>query len=287
MIDTHVHLWQPAHFRMPWLDNDALLNHTYLLDTYREHVHALPIDAIVFMECGVEPRYAFLEACWAVQLARQEKWLQGIIAAAPLEFGAQVQTFLEALVKLGPEIKGVRRLLEDEQDPSFCLQPAFLQGVQLATAAGLSVEICIRHWQLPAIIELVRRCPQTNFMLNHMGKPPIRSGKLDTWFRQMHTLGALPNVWCKVSGLLTEANPITWKKEALVPLIRHIWETFGEDRVVFGGDWPVMLSTSTYTRWFEVVQEGAATLSSAAQAKFWHQNARQFYRLNAPSDEEA
>jgi L-fuconolactonase len=280
IVDTHVHLWPAGRWRMSWIDQYPLLQQHYVLETYGQHTRDLPVDAFVFMECGVEPQYAFLETCWAAKLAVQDKRLQGIVATAPLEFGSLVQTYLEALLELGPVIKGVRRNLEGEQRSDFCLQPDFIKGVHLATAAGLSVDLCLRSWQLPVVTELVRSCPQTQFMLDHAGKPPIRSRSLDSWRQQIRTLATLPNVFCKVSGLVTEADPIHWSQNELAPLIEEVWDAFGEDRVVFAGDWPVLLLASSYQRWVEIVQETLITLPAKAQEKFWNSNAKRFYRLS-------
>ncbi len=281
IIDAHVHLWNPEHFRMAWLDNDPLLNHSYTLETYTEHTKELPIEAMIFMECGVEPQYALLEAQWAAQCVQQDPRLQGIVAAAPLEYGSRLQAYLEALTQTGSLLKGVRRNLQDEHDSSFCLQPAFIEGVQLATSYQFSIDLCIRHWQMPAVIELVRRCPDTQFILDHLGKPEVHSHTLEPWSLHIRKLAALPNISCKISGLVTEADPETWNEADLAPYIALVLEVFGEDRVIFAGDWPVMLLASTYRRWVETLQHLSSSLSLTAQHKLWSENARRLYRLDA------
>jgi L-fuconolactonase len=281
IVDAHVHLWDPERFRMSWTDSDALLNQAYTLETYYEQTRNLPIEALVFMECGVEPQYAFLEAQWAVRCAQQDARLQGVVAATPIEYGPRVRAYLDALAGLGPYLKGVRRNIQDEADDAFCLRPDFIHGVQLLPEYNFSFDICIHHWQLPAVIELVRRCPETQFILDHLGKPAARTHDLDPWRQHIRTLAALPNVSCKISGLVTEADPVQWSTTDLAPYIMHVLESFGEDRVVFAGDWPVMLSASSYQRWVETVQMLCASLPESAQNKLWHENARRFYRLDA------
>jgi L-fuconolactonase len=279
IIDTHVHLWNPARFRMPWTDGNTLLNRPYTLEVYHEQSREAPIEAMVFVECGVDPYYALLEAQWAVDCARVDPRLQGIVAAAPVEFGLYARAYLEALVALDPRIKGVRRNLQDEQDSDVWLNGDFVRGVQLLADYHLSFDLCIRHWQLPGIIELVRRCPDTQFLLDHLGKPDVKEHILDPWRDQVRTLAACPNVACKISGLVTEANLSTWTPEDLAPYVLHVLEVFGEDRVAFGGDWPVILLASDYSRWVETLQMLTSSLSQAAQRKLWHENARHFYRL--------
>ena len=279
IIDTHMHLWNPEQFRMSWTDGEALLARPYSVERYQEQTSELPIEAMVFVECGVEPQYAFLEARQAVAIARQNARIKGIVAAAPVEFGLRARAYLEALVELDERIKGVRRILQDEADPNVCLQPDFVQGVQLLAGYNLSFDLCIRHHQLPAVTELVRRCPGTQFILDHLGKPDVKGRQLDPWRKQISELAALPNVACKVSGLVTEADHANWQPEDLEPYISHVLDVFGEDRITFGGDWPVILLASSYLRWFETLQALTASLPESARRKLWHENASQIYRL--------
>jgi len=279
IIDTHVHLWDPARFRMSWLDGNALLDRPYTIDVYHEQTRGLPLEAMVFVECGVEPQYAFLEARWAVECAQADPRIQGIVAAAPVEFGLHSRSYLEALVALDPRVKGVRRILQDEKDIEACLHPDFVRGVQLLSEYHLSFDLCVRHWQLPAITALVRRCPHTQFILDHLGKPDVKAHLLDPWRNQLRELATLPNVACKISGLVTEADPSSWRPEDLAPYLSHVLEVFGEDRVVFGGDWPVVLLASPHGRWVETLQNLTASMTETAKSKLWNANGRRLYRL--------
>lgn len=279
IIDAHVHLWDPEWLRIRWLDQIDLLNQRYGLDEYRSHTAGLEIEAMVYVQVDAEPAYGLLEAEWVVAQARKESRLQGIVAWAPLEYGVRARAYLEALVRIDPRIKGVRRLLQGEADPAFCLQPDFIRGVQLLAEYGLSFDICIYHHQLAPVIELVRQCPEVSFMLDHLGKPGVAAGLLDPWRAQIEELAALPNVMCKLSGLVTEADHQHWRSEELAPYVAHVLAAFGEDRVAFGGDWPVVLLASGYRRWVETLDELTASLTPAVQKKLWADNARRFYRL--------
>lgn len=279
IIDTHMHLWNPEHFRMSWVDGETLLNQRYTIDVYTAQTAGIPIEGMVFVECGLEPQYAYLEAQWVVTCAQSDARIQGIVAACPIEFGLRARSYIEALVGLGPLIKGVRRNIQDEEDPNFCLQSSFVRGVQLLADYVLSFDICIRHWQLPAVIELVRQCPDTQFILDHLGKPDAKKQVFEPWREQLRELAAQPNVACKISGLVTEADHESWRIEDIAPYVAYVCEVFGEDRIIFGGDWPVVLLASSYSRWFETVQTLTASLSEAAQRKFWNENARRLYRL--------
>src|SRR5256714_9976671 len=193
IVDAHVHLWNPKQFSMPWLADIPRLNRPYSLQDYREQTRDLPIIAMVYIEVGVEPREALREARQVVDLAREESRLQAIVAAAPVERGDTVREHLRSLVAISPLIIGVRRNLQDEAEPDFCLQPDFVAGVRLLAEFNLSFDLCIRHWQLPAVTELVRRCPDTQFILDHLGKPNVKEYLLDPWRGQLRTVAAFPN----------------------------------------------------------------------------------------------
>ena len=134
------------------------------------------------------------------------------------------------------------------------------------------------------VIELVRRCPDTLFILDHLGKPAIKAHLLDPWREQLAQLAALPNVWCKISGLVTEADHQVWTSEELAPYVAHALEVFGEDRVVFGGDWPVLLLAASHDRWVETLDALTQRLSPETKCKLWKENARRFYRLCPAGD---
>jgi L-fuconolactonase len=279
IVDAHVHLWNLEQFSMPWLAGVPQLNRPYGLQDYREQTRDLPIIAMVYVEVGVEPQEALREARHVVDLAREEPRLQAVVAAAPVERGAAVREHLESLVAISPLTKGVRRNLQDEAEPDFCLRPDFVKGVRLLAEYQLSFDLCIKHWQLPYVIELVRRCPDTAFILDHLGKPDIKEQLLDSWQADMRKLAELPNVACKISGMVTEADHESWQSADLEPFINVVLEAFGEDRVMFGGDWPVVLLASSYQRWFETLEALTARLPVPARRKLWAENARRFYRL--------
>jgi Predicted metal-dependent hydrolase of the TIM-barrel fold len=278
IVDSHVHMWDPAQLNVPWLASLPLLNRPYLPQQYWQATSNIPITAIVYVEVAVAPEVALLEAQWITNLAQSDSHIQAVVAAAQLEQGEAVRLHLEALMALGTLIKGVRRNLQDEP-LGFCLQPAFIQGVQMLAEYNLSFDICIRHSQLPDVIDLVRQCPGTAFVLDHIGKPDIKHGRLDPWQKQLGALASFPNVQCKISGLVTEADHQSWKTSDLVPYIQTVFESFGEDRVMFGGDWPVLLLASTYERWYETLRELTSYLSPEASRKFWGENACRFYRF--------
>jgi L-fuconolactonase len=280
IIDSHVHLWDPARFRIPWIDGDAILDRPYSLAEYRAQTQGIAVEGIIFMEVDAAPSYRLLEAQWIAELAREDALIRAIVPSVPLEDGERVRGFLEALRAMSPRIKGVRRLLENESDPNFALHADFVRGVQLLPEYGFSCDICIKHYQLPGIIKLVQRCPNTFFILDHIAKPAIKNQELEPWRQQMRELASLPNVVCKVSGVVTEADHQHWTSSDLSSYILHVLDVFGPDRVIFGSDWPVVLRASSYARWIETLDTLTAHLTPEEQRKLWAENARIFYRLD-------
>jgi L-fuconolactonase len=279
IVDGHVHLWDSGRYRVPWLDGEPALAGVFELAEYRAQTAGIEIEAFVYVEVDIAAEYKYLEVRQAERYAAEEPRLKGIVASAPLEYGEQVRPFLEALAAVGPRVKGVRRLLQGESDPAFCLRPGFVRGVELLAEYGFSFDICVKHHQLAAVVELVRRCPGTPFVLDHIGKPAIAAGLLDPWREHVAALGSLPNVDCKVSGMVNEADPAAWTPADLAPYLIHVLTAFGEDRVLFSSDWPVVTAITTYAHWVETLDGLTADLSEAARRKLWAENAKRVYRL--------
>jgi L-fuconolactonase len=279
IVDSHVHLWDPTAFRMSWLDGNDLLNRPYGLGDYDEHTRGLVIQEIVYLQVEVTPAYGLLEALWAVNRAAEDERLQAIVAWAPLEDGEPCRTYLTALREISPLIKGVRRVTQGEPDMHFTSRPGFIAAVRMLPEFDLSCDLCIYHPQLESAIALVRACPETDFVLDHIAKPDIAAHLLDPWRAQIEDLASLPNVSCKISGMVTEADHARWTPDDLAPYVSHVLDAFGQDRVMYGGDWPVVLNASPYRRWAETLDALTAHLSYDAKRALWADNARRFYRL--------
>jgi L-fuconolactonase len=192
------------------------------------------------------------EAEWVTGLAQDDPRIQGLVPWAPLEKGDGAKAALEKLAD-NRLVKGIRRIIQFEDDIEFCLQPDFIRGLQALPDYGLSFDICINPMQLANTIKMVAQCPDVPFVLDHIGKPDIKNQILEPWQREIRTLAGFPNVWCKLSGLVTEADHANWTRDDLKPYIDQVIECFGFERVVFGGDWPVATQASDYPRWVETL----------------------------------
>lgn len=276
LLDTHVHLMEPDRLRYPWLAATPVLNRRHGLAEYAAARGKVAIEGFIVVEADAADGAQELD--YLLEQARHEPLLKAIVAHLPLEQGASLKQRLQVLSG-NPLVRGLRRLLQDEPQPGFCLQPDFVAGCRAAGEAGLIVDLCIRHHQLPDLVALTGAVPDTRFVLDHIGKPNIRDGLDQVWRRDLALLAARRNVWCKISGVATEADHAHWTAEQLHPYIEHALETFGPERVMFGSDWPVATLAIDWVTWVEILDEVMLERPEADRLAFWAGNARTCYGL--------
>jgi L-fuconolactonase len=279
IVDTHLHVWDTRVIDYPWLKGIDLLDRPYLLDDYKRACGDVDVERRVFVQAEADFSQFMRETEWVNSMADKDPRLQAIVAWAPLEKGDSARAELEKLAAM-PRVKGIRRIIEFEQDINFCLQPDFIRGVQALADYNLSFDICIKPHQMVNTIQMVRQCPNVQFIVDHIAKPYIKDQVLDPWREHLKTFASFPNVWCKISGLVTEADFQTWTKEQLKPYIDHVIECFSFDRVMYGGDWPVALLATDYPRWVETLLWAVDGCSSDELKKLFHDNAVHFYKLD-------
>jgi L-fuconolactonase len=278
IVDSHVHLWNPAQLRYEWLDELPALNRAFVPADYVAASATANVSKFIFVECDCNPAQSLAEADWASSLAKAEPRFKGIVAHAPLENGEAVRPDLEKLAGR-PLVKGVRRNLQGERDLEFCLQPAFLTGVGLLAHFDFTFDVCVRHEQLRSVAELARHVPQVTFVLDHFGKPAVRGKTFEPWATDLKALAALPNVVCKISGLTTEADWKTWQTADLKLYFEQALECFGFDRILFGSDWPVATLATSYRRWLETVWTFVSRVPATDRAGLFQTNAERIYRV--------
>jgi L-fuconolactonase len=276
LIDSHIHFWNPNLLKYDWLADFPVLNKVHLPIDLPSHGSGWEMEKLVFVQADSASEQGLAEAKWVSEL--HDARIAGIVAFAPLEKGNAARKQLEVLQDI-PQVKGVRRLIQSEE-LGFSTQRDFIRAVRLLPAFGFSFDICVVHPQLPDVIELVRQCPDVSFVLDHFGKPDIANHLLDPWRANISTLAEFENVHCKLSGLVTEANHEKWTVKDLLPYFEHVLESFGAERLMFGGDFPVVKLAATYPKWVETALELTSILSNDEKHQIYYANAQSFYRLD-------
>lgn len=277
IVDSHLHLWDPRLMRYPWLDGIELLNRPYLPQDHARDWAGIAVEAMVFLQCEAELADAQREADWAADLAAADPRIRGMVACAPLENGRSAAAEVERLARHSI-LRGIRRNIQAQADPDFCLRPDFIDGVRMLADFGLTFDICVDHRHMENVLRFTEQVPQVPMILDHIGKPSIRTGTFEPWAAQMRELAALPHVHCKISGVATEAAP-GWTDDDLRPFIETAFAEFGIERTMFGGDWPVALLATTPARWIALLDAMLAHESPQRRRLFWRDNANAFYRL--------
>lgn len=279
MIDTHLHLWDPATNDYPWLAANPALDRAYLLSDLDVAGHE--VDGFIVVEAGCRQGQAELD--WLGRLALRWPIIRGVVAQVPVERGPRAEPLLTKAVK-HPLAVGVRRNVQDER-PGFLLASPMVAGVRLLAAYGLPFDACVREHQIRELVELAGRCPEVTFVLDHLGKPAIAQRRRQPWFADLTALARCPNVVAKLSGLTTEADPEHWRPADIAPYLTHAIEEFGPGRCMFGSDWPVATLATTYQRWVELVLEVTAELADAERSAILDGTAGRIYHL-APCQRE-
>jgi L-fuconolactonase len=281
IVDSHVHLCEPKRFGYGWTKNAPSLNRQVLPSDFIKAAGSVKVDQFIFVEVDVDFPQHLGEAEWVAGMAKSDQRLTGMVAALPLEKGKAIEHELHEL-RRHKILRGIRRLIQTQPDPEFCIRPQFIEALNLLASNDLPFDICILHHQMPNVIKMVRRCPEVRFVLDHIGKPGIKAGIFDPWRQQLKELAAMPNVHCKISGVTTEADHKNWTREQLKPYIAHTIETFGFNRVMYGGDWHVSELAGTYPEWVEIVDWVVEEATPEEKSRLFRENAISFYQLDNP-----
>jgi predicted TIM-barrel fold metal-dependent hydrolase len=280
IIDTHQHLWDLKKFRLPWIKPDnTLLARDYLTTDYLKATAGLNVVKAVYMEVDVAPEQQTAEAAYITGLCKRADTptVAAVISGRPASdnFGKYLDQF-----RHNHYVKGVRQVLHGEGTPAgFCLDRAFVRGIRLLGERGLSFDLCMRAGELADAAKLVGECPGTRFILDHCGNPDVRMKDLSAWKKGIAVVAKHPHVMCKVSGFVGGAEPEKWTAEDLAPVVNHVYEAFGPERVMFGGDWPVCLRAATFKQWVEALAAITASRPEAQRRRLFHDNALAFYGL--------
>lgn len=276
IIDSHHHLWDTNAVRYTLFDTIPALNRPFLLPAFEAEASRHSVKRAVCVEAASAGADGLTETRWLLEQTRASRVVTRIVAWAPL--GSP--TLGSHLDKLGEmqdgRIVGLRRGFEFEP-ADFARRDETIAGVKMAAARGYSVDLVFFSPAFPAILDLVKACPEVAFVLDHLGKPRIREGVLQPWKDQIIEIANRPNVVCKISGMITEAHHHDWMPSHLEPYMWHGIEAFGWDRVMFGSDWPVSLLAGEYDQWLAAARSILKGAAESDQRKFFHDNAERFY----------
>lgn len=275
-IDSHQHFWNYDPAEYAWISDGmpALKCHRLPLD-----LKPL-LDAAGFSGCiAVQARQTLEETQFLLDLAHQHDFLRGVVGWVDLcspEVDRQLERFA-----LYPSFVGVRHIVQDEPDDRFLLREDFRRGIASLARFNLAYDILIYPRQLPAAIEFVPLFPQQRFVLDHIAKPLIAEGRIEPWATHIRELARNPNLYCKLSGIVTEAKWRQWRAEDFHPYLDVVLESFGPNRLMIGSDWPVCTLSAEYPDTMRIVTDYVAHLSASEQEAILGGNCVRFYRLDA------
>jgi len=279
VIDSHVHFWDPSVLRYPWLAGLPDLAAPFRPADFPPFTSG-DVDAAVFVEANPAPELASDEVAWVDALADAEPRIAGIVAFVDLLDETGRDAALARLTRT-PRVVGVRHNIQ-HQPAGFALQPAFVRGVQRVGASGRPFDLCITADQLDEVTELVKRCPDVSFVLDHCGKPAIRDDAYEAWAEDLERLASHERVSCKLSGLLTESREDQRTADALARWIDRARACFGTTRLLYGSDWPVSTLGGGAGLWRSIVDAVTASWSIPERRALFADNATRIYGLPVP-----
>lgn len=283
IVDTHQHLWDLKLFDLPWLAGaPETLKRSFVMSDYLEATRNLKIGKTVYMEVNVAEDQKEKEADYVIGLAKQD---DNPMAAAIIGGLPHTEGFADYARKYAKSdyVCGVRNVLHDPDRPKgMCLQETFVKNMQLLGELGLTFDLCMRPGEIADAVALAKNCPKTQFIIDHCGNMPVRDYEEslhESWQKSMKAAASLENVVCKISGIVVTAEKGKWSAADLAPHLNYCMDTFGEDRIIFGGDWPVCTLTATYQQWAEALYEIVKDRPASFQKKLLHDNALKVYGL--------
>ncbi len=272
-IDSHQHFWRYNPAKDTWITDEMnVIQRDFMPEDLFPVLQENNIEGCVAVQADQSEE----ETTFLLELAAQNNFIKGVVGWIDLK----AQNLEEKLQQYRsyPLLKGFRHIVQAEPD-GFLLTEQFIKGVSLIDQYGYAYDILIYHHQLEEAVRFADRLPARQLVLDHCAKPPIKEHHITHWSKQLKELAARQHIYCKISGLFTEADWKEWRAEDIYPYLDVVMNAFGEDRIMFGSDWPVCLLAATYAQSCEVLQEYFSRFSKEQQAKFWGENAKRFYQL--------
>lgn len=273
-IDSHHHFWSYDPLEYDWIDDTMQpLRRDFLPEHLRTEIASAGVDGVV----SVQARQNLNETEWLLDFAANEDFIKGVVGWVELS-SPNVSAELEHFAA-NPKLKSIRHVVQGELDDQFILRPDFNRGIRELKKFDLAYDILIFERHLPQTIRFVDTHPNQRFILDHIAKPRIKDNVLEPWNTHFRELAKRPNVYCKASGMVTEADYGEWTEVQLKPYFDAALEAFGPERLMFGSDWPVCLLACEYARWHKLVSSWIKKLSSAEQSRILGGTAIEAYQL--------
>ena len=274
IIDTHHHFWKYSTAEYGWIGDDMkMIRRDFLPADLKKTLDEAGVSGAV----SVQARTIVEESDWLLSMAEKHDFLRGVVGWVPLT-EKDVEKHLERL-SAHKKFKGVRHVIQGEPDDNYILRPDYNAGIKKLLKYKLRYDILIFERQLKPSIKFVDQHPNQMFILDHIAKPKIKERILSPWREDMIALGKRPNVYCKISGMITEADHKKWTSADLAPYLDTALQAFGPKRLMFGSDWPVMLVAGQYKPWVELIKEAIKRYSTAEQEQILSKNAITAYGL--------
>ena len=273
-IDSHQHFWSYSREEYGWIDDKMeILKKEFFPADLAPLVKSIGFDGTI----AVQARQSIQETEWLLRFAERDDLIKGVVGWVPL-CSSSINEHLKRFSESG-KLVGVRHVLQDESDVRFMLSTEFLNGLKCLSQYDLAYDLLILPKQLEVAAELVSMFPNQRFILDHMAKPHIKDGVLDVWKVGIEHLAQFPNVYCKLSGMVTEADWADWKPAHLAPYLDVVFNAFGTDRLMIGSDWPVCTVVAEYKRVMNVVMDYISPLSEDVQLSILGGTAVKAYKL--------
>lgn len=273
-LDSHQHFWQYEPVKDAWITDDMnVLQRNFMPEHLQPLLQQQGFDGCIAIQAGQSEHETF----FLLELAEKFSFIKGVVGWVDFcaaEIGDRLEYF-----STFPLLKGFRHIVQSEQQDDFLLRKDFCRGIALLQQYEFTYDILIQPRHLQYANEFVRRYPSQSFVIDHMAKPFIREGIFDDWQEEMKLMAQAPNVSCKLSGLVTEADWRNWKPGDFKIYIETVLESFGPARILFGSDWPVCLLASNYEQVCELVEQHTTHLTPGEKEKLWGLNAQHFYHL--------
>lgn len=278
MIDAHQHFWQLSQpFNYAWLDNPRLkrIRQNYLPADLKPHLDASGIRQSIF----VQTQHNVAENRWVLEMAEQHEFIAGVVGWVDLASPACEAQLLE--FKDHPKFVGIRHITHDEPDDTFIVRPDIVRGLMVLEKHRVPFDLLFYVKHLKHAATLGRLLPKLPMVIDHLAKPLIKDRAIDDWLPHLREAAKLPNIYCKLSGLITEADWSHWKAPDLQPYIHAALELFGPRRCMFGSDWPVCELAGSYEQVFTATNEALGFLTTEDREQIFSGTARRFYRLKS------